>query len=115
MNLIPISPGGKPGPVVTVPTEGGVRPISDVFDSGQQVVILVGQVNPRILIANTKEPITWTNLTTGPQTVAFEQASVSSGPIPPGGKWSFTPLVGGNIHYQTSTGGQGSIDLQGGP
>jgi hypothetical protein len=110
-HLQPVSPGGKQGPEVTVPTEGGVRPISPVVDSGQQILVLAGQVNPRILIANSKQNVTWTNLTTSAQTVTFEQQQVSSGAIRPGGKWSYFPATGASIHYQTSTGAQGTIDF----
>jgi hypothetical protein len=111
IRLQPVKPGEPAGPVVTEPTEGGSRPISAVNDSGQQVLILAGSVAPQLLVANTKANITWTNLTTQPQVVSFEQQPVSSGPIPPGGHWSYFAQTGANIHYRISTGVEGTIDF----
>ncbi len=114
--LMPTKPGGAPGPVVTVPTESGVRPISEVVDSGQQILIEPDSFFPRILIANVKVPITWTNLTNSPQQISFLSSTIRSPSIPPGGKWSYTPPTALNIHYVDRTLGlQATVDFNPAP
>jgi hypothetical protein len=110
--LAPVAAGGQSGPVVTVPTEGGVRPIAAAVDTGDQILIAPGQVEPRLLITDVHETITWTNLTTAVQQVEFfAPMRLDSGPIAPGGKWSYLARTGANIHYQTASGLMGAIDF----
>ncbi len=91
--LAPATAGGQPGPVVTVPTESGVRPIAAAVDTGDEILITPSQVEPRPLITDVHDTITWTNLTTAVQTVEFfapmrldsEQSPLeASGPTWPG-------------------------------
>jgi hypothetical protein len=99
-HLLPTTPGGQPGPVVTEPTEeGGSRPISEFDDFGEQILIEPGSFYPHILVADIKVPLTWTNLTTASQQVVFLDSPIRSGSIPPGGKWSYTPENSVGIHY----------------
>jgi hypothetical protein len=114
--LIPSTPGGAPGPMVTVPTESGTRPISEVIDSGQQILIEPASFYPRILIADVKVPITWTNLTTTAQALVFLNSSLRSPLIPPGGKWSYTAPTSLNLHYvDHALGTQATVDFNGAP
>jgi len=114
--LMPTKAGGAPGPVVTVPTESGIRPISVVVDSGEQILIEPDSFYPRILIADIKEAITWTNLTTSPQQIVFLNSSIKSPLIAPGGKWSYTPPTSLNIHYvDRALGLQATVDFNPAP
>ena len=114
--LMPTKPGGAPGPMVTVPSENGVRPIALTCDSGEQILIEPDSFYPRILVANVKAPITWTNLTTSPQEIVFLNSEVRSPLIPPGGKWSYTPPTSLNLHYvDRALGLQATVDFNPAP
>jgi hypothetical protein len=99
--------------VVTVPTEGNGKPISPSVDLGQQILITSTGIEPLILMSNYNLPLTWTNLTTSVQTLKFvSPPGVNpSPPIPPGGKWTYTAHDGGNLHFQTTFGFSGVVDL----
>jgi hypothetical protein len=104
---------GQPvGPLVTVPTERGNVPIQPNVDLGTQVLITVSGLKPQLLESNYNLPITWTNLTTAVQKITFTAPTpVTSPPIPPGGKWSYTAKYGGNLHVQTGFGAAGVVDF----
>lgn len=111
MRLQPVTMHGHVGRRVVMPTEDGVA-ISRVLNSGQQIVILPRAFAPRILVADVHVRLTWTNLTTVAQRVVFLQLPVRSVVIPPGGKWSWLPRTGMNIHYRDSRFGfQGTVDF----
>jgi hypothetical protein len=115
-HLLPTSPGGEPGPVVTEPTEAGSRPISEIADFGQQILIEPDSFYPHILVADTNVPLTWTNLTTSDQQVVFLNSSIRSGEIPPGGKWSYTAPNSTGIHYvDRALGLYATVDFNGAP
>lgn len=78
------------------------RPLDPEFDAGQRVEITATGAVPRQLVAIVDTPITWENTTDGPQTVTFDNGTVSSGPIPPGGSWSHTPDASVSIAYHTT-------------
>jgi hypothetical protein len=108
-----VSPGGREGPTVTEPTEdGGSRAISPNVDLGQQIIIAPAQFEPALLIADSSQPVTWTNLTTAVQQITVDSPdSAVSPPIPPGGKWSYTPRFGTNMHYGSTLGLKGAVQF----
>ena len=48
--------------------------------------------------------MTWKNLTSVTVSIVFTYEGVNSGPIPPGGSWSFTPPHVESIAYHTGEG-----------
>ncbi|MBO0836879.1 MAG: hypothetical protein J2P28_15420 [Actinobacteria bacterium] len=67
------------------------------FDMGFSVQITDQGFHPYVLVAPCCKPITWTNLTQSPVSVVF--TGVDSGPIPPGGKYTFKPPNVESIAY----------------
>ncbi len=61
------------------------------FDFGLTVQITPQGFHPAVLIAECCKTITWKNLLDTAVTVTFDHQRVSSGQIPPGGTWTFTP------------------------
>ena len=62
------------------------------WDFGQTVQITGQGFLPADLVAECCKPLVFENLTTSPVTVAFDHQLVNSGPIPPGGAFTYTPL-----------------------
>jgi len=69
------------------------------FDFGHTVQFTTEGFHPSILVAACCAPITWQNLTNAPVTVVFDHQLVSSGPIPTGGIWTYTPPTMGSFTY----------------
>lgn len=88
------------------------RPLDPEFDAGQRVEITATGAVPRQLVAIVDTPITWENTTDAPQTVTFDNGTVDSGPIPPGGSWSHTPDASVSIAYHTTAAPQQQAAVQ---
>jgi hypothetical protein len=81
----------------------GPCPAGQSFAKGQVVCITDDGVEPRLLVAIVGNTITWRNETSEPQTVTFVAFDTHSGPIPPGGTWSYTPKLPLSLAYRVST------------
>ena len=73
------------------------------FDYGQVACITATGVQPRVLVTIVGRQVTWRNETSAPQTISFVAFAAHSGPIPPGGTWSYTPKLPLSIAYRAST------------
>jgi len=73
------------------------------FDSGQKVFITNTGFRPRWLVSIWKLPVVWVNQTDSVQTVIFDHQLVRSGPIPPGGTFSWTSDHVVSVTYHAGT------------
>jgi hypothetical protein len=73
------------------------------FDFGQVVCITETGVRPRVLVSIAGQAVTWRNETSAPQSIRFVAFAAHSGPIPPGGTWSYTPKLPLSLAYHTSS------------
>jgi len=71
------------------------------FDYGYTVQITAGGYHPHWLVAACCQAITWRNMTRTNVEVIFSALLVTSGPIAPGGTWTYTPNNDESIAYQT--------------
>ncbi len=69
------------------------------FDYGFVVQITPQGFRPAWLVAACCQPITWKNMSGTTASVVFDVQNVSSGPIPPGGTWVFTPPNAESLLY----------------
>jgi hypothetical protein len=76
-------------------------PLDPNFDFGQRVTITAAGFRPLWLVSIIHQPIVWTNTTDTPQSVVFDHLSVRSGPIPPGGSYTWTPDSVASITYHS--------------
>ena len=67
--------------------------------TGQTVQITDGGFRPAWLLSLPGQPITWQNLTDHPVAIAFDHEDASSGPIPPGGSFSWTTQTPITVRY----------------
>ena len=102
--------GGK---TVVVPREeySPDRPIKPLTDTGQQIIISSSGLLPRTLFAPSPVALTWTNLTSKPVTVTFAGSGISSGPIAPGGSWTYRTDRQISIGYGTTNGYHGQVSV----
>lgn len=77
------------------------------FAYGNFVTFTDSGFQPHTLLAPFDTPIVWRNATSGPVTIRFDNfgESISSGPIPPGGTWSFNPHSEMSLAYHSVRGG----------
>jgi hypothetical protein len=73
------------------------------FDFGYTVHITSKGFLPHWLVATCCQSITWQNLSGVTTSVVFDHLGVVSGPIPPGGTFSFTPKNVESIAYHSGT------------
>ena len=73
------------------------------FDSGQKIFITKEGFRPRWLVSIWKLPVVWVNQTGTVQTVIFDHQLVRSGPIPPGGTFSWTSSHVVSVTYHAGT------------
>lgn len=106
-----VDPLTLPGAYDVPETTLGSDPFTGV---GQVVTITDDSVQPLGLIAVVGNPLIWRNATAEPQTVVLDNAEGSSGPIPPGGTWSYTPLGTVSIvyHVERDTQTQGQVQVE---
>jgi len=95
------------GKAVVVPTEEGTTPIAPQIDEGQHIIITARGMLPARLYSQSKEAVTWTNLTDEPQRVIFDYLPVRSPLIPPGGSFSWTSASSQSIAYHSASGLRG--------
>ena len=79
--------------------------LNPAYDRGQAVAITASGFQPATLVAAMLSPITWTNSTTAPVELVFDNytdnqgKAVASPPIAPGSTWSFTPDSSASVVY----------------
>ncbi|MDQ1534363.1 MAG: hypothetical protein QOF28_2124 [Actinomycetota bacterium] len=93
-----------------------VKQLNPDYDSGDTVFITTTGFQPKVLIAAVKVPLHFVNHTKAVQRVQFEHSRsadgrlIATGPIPPGGTWSYTPQTWESATYHSvdrpATGGQ---------
>lgn len=102
----PIPPGTVTinGQSVTVPTNVPNQAIPSSTGTGQNVIITDKGMLPHQLFVNSTKPIVFTNLTNKPVSLRPVYGTYfNSGPIQPGGTYTFTPSFTVNIPYVSST------------
>jgi hypothetical protein len=101
--------GGKQ---VILPTEINDLPVGPSISTGQQVLLTPGGPWPRTLLASSRTPIVFTNLTVTPERVTFEHDNVRSTVIAPaGGTWSWKAQGLISIVYRDSQGTTGNLTV----
>lgn len=86
---------------------------SPEYDRGY-TVLLDTTVRPHWLASLCCHPITFKNVTAAPLTVIFDHQPISSGSIPPGGSWTWTPLNPESVtfHVGGDSARQGKIQIE---
>jgi hypothetical protein len=98
------------GQSVTVPTNVPGKPITPNLETGGQVIISSTGMLPYKIFVRVGQTVTFTNLTDKPVSVKSKfQNYFSSGPIAPGGTFSYSSPTGISILYKTSTGFEGRL------
>ena len=97
-----------------MPTERGTRAINPSNDAGQEAIIAQGgYVLPEWLVADFQLPVTWTNLSGAPQQIIFDNASMHSPVIAPGGTFTWkSPGFAISLTYHTAHGHHARLTLQ---
>ncbi len=99
----PDKPGGgatttaKPAPATTAKPAAEGYPIKIQPDQAGT------QFEPRVAQVFAGTPVTWTNTDSVPRSVEFADQSFMSGPIPPGGKATYTANRAGEFNYSDGT------------
>jgi plastocyanin len=89
------------------------------FKLGTKVQITAKGFDPQVLVTGKGLHVVWTNTSSATQSVHFDNwgSPVDSGPIPPGGSWSFHATSTGSVIYHSTysptTCGQLQIQLTG--
>ena len=88
-------------------TSTTVKKLNPYYDSGDTVYITATGFEPRVLIAAVKVPLHFVNHTAVVQRVQFEHSRgaddqlLRTGPIAPGGTWSYTPQTWESATYHS--------------
>jgi hypothetical protein len=71
---------------------------------GTSILITASGFRPRILLAPMGAPVVWKNVSSRTQSVHLDNfgSPVDSGPIKPGGTWSFNPNAQLSIVYHST-------------
>jgi hypothetical protein len=102
---------GHTYPVPTEPSAPG-KPIDTYVATGDQVILTSKGFVPYRLFADLNTTITWTNLTGHTVTIRFlREGGARSGPIPPGGTFTYSSKTLDNFEYQSSTGFHGIVNI----
>jgi plastocyanin len=74
------------------------------FTIGKRVSIGTAGFAPQVLVTGMGLSVTWTNTSSTPQSVHFDnwESPVDSGPIAPGKSWSFTAAHTGSVLYHST-------------
>lgn len=103
------------GKRIRVPTEIGTYPIKAHADTGQNIIIEPTSFRPATLYAKEKT-VVFTNLTNHAVSIQFPDfpsptEPLESGPIPPGGTFTWTPKTVVAITYTGSNGARAYINV----
>ena len=74
------------------------------YDYGYVIQITPSGIHPHVLLSGCCLPVKWENLTSTTVSVVFTYVGGDSGPIPPGGTWTFTPPATESIAYHLGEG-----------
>ena len=105
----------SPTPSLAPLPRDSTRPVDPNFDRGQSVEITASTVIPKQLIAAAGFPVVWINHSGRTQDIHFDNVeNVDSGPIPPGGTWSYVTNVTISIVYHSTVdpGIKGAVQMQ---
>lgn len=83
------------------PASTAASTIDPNFDFGQTVLITRTGFRPRWLVSLAGKTITWRNESHVTASVVFDHESVRSGPIPPGGTYTYDPRTALSITYHS--------------
>ena len=98
------------GQAVTVPTEGGPRPIGQSVDTGQQIILHLHGSLPAQLFAAQSTPVVWTNLTSRTVTLTINNVGLQPQTIAPGKQYAWTPNVL-DFSFAASNGAKGVVHV----
>ncbi len=97
--------GGSGGPTLAASTQpSSSTSASPVAGMGTTILITASGFRPRILLAPMGTPVVWKNVSSSTQSVHLDNfgSPVDSGPIKPGGAWSFNPNAQLSIVYHST-------------
>jgi hypothetical protein len=92
---------GGSAAVSTAPASTAASTIDPNFDFGQTVLITTKGFRPRWLVSLVGKTITWRNDSRVTQSVVFDHESVRSGPIAPGGSYTYHPRTALSLTYHS--------------
>jgi hypothetical protein len=95
----PASSGAAP--TTSAPASTVASTVDPNFDFGQTVLITPTGFRPRWLVSLVGKTITWRNESNVTASVVFDHESVRSGPIPPGGTYTYDPRTALSITYHS--------------
>ncbi len=88
-----------PAPASPLPKQS----IDPNIDNGQQILITGHKFIPHWLVSIVDEDVVWWNQTSKVQRIRFQNGTVDSGPIKPGGSFSYRPTDSVSIPYASVT------------
>jgi hypothetical protein len=95
-----------------VPNGGGGRPIDAAVDTSGQIVLTDTGFLPQREIADLKQTITWTNLSSHPVTISFlNMPGTTPHQLPVGGTFTYSSATLINFEYVSSSGFHGTVSI----
>jgi hypothetical protein len=97
-----VTPAALPSEPDALTAREATKPDAN-FDSGFVVQITPSGFHPAWLVATCCTPVVWLNLTNATNSIVFDALGVHSGPIAPGGAFTFSPHNVESIAYHSAT------------
>ena len=95
--------GGGGSGAATAPASSASHSIDPNFDTGQTVLMTADSAEPLWLVSLVGKPVTFRNVSSTTKRVVFDHAAVDSGPIPPGGTFTWRPTLPLSYTYQVGS------------
>ena len=84
---------GEGSGAASAPVSSASHTIDPNFDTGQTVLVTATGARPLWLVSLVGTPVTFRNVSSTTKRVVFDHAAVRSGPIPPGGTFTWRPQL----------------------
>ena len=85
--------GGGGSGAAGAPVSSASHTIDPNFDTGQTVLVTAHSARPLWLVSLVGKPVTFRNVSSTTKRVVFDHAAIDSGPIPPGGAFTWRPTL----------------------
>jgi hypothetical protein len=85
--------GGEGSGAATAPVSSASHTIDPNFDTGQTVLVTAHSAMPLWLVSLVGNPVSFRNVSETTKRVVFDHAAIDSGPIPPGGTFTWRPTL----------------------
>jgi hypothetical protein len=92
--------GGAGSGAANAPVSSVSHSIDPNFDTGQTVLLTANSPRPLWLVSLVGKPVIFRNSSSTTKRVVFDHAAIDSGPIPPGGTFTWRPTLPLSYTYQ---------------